>query len=296
MYSDKHSLKIALLKLAERPGIFIGKNRFDYLQVFYSGWDYPNWDNPSNDKFSWMSDYDIQRWLFLRESASIAHAATVTGWSLLQRCYGNRQLALNHFKTMLEEIELSDGKEYRLDDTVAWHIYQIYSLYHWNSGDRGRTFNAEVSSEYYPASDNIRKIIGKVQNSYDSIIPHVTRMIMEPYNDLWVYLHYERYFLQVRFLYHSKDRGWVDNTSLTAQEDYYRDLTILHAYVSLLQKEEHPNHNITLHSHNGMTEIEVSEIKDVWYDILNEDFDISASDDAPLCKSYYEWKKSVGNS
>ena len=278
MNIDREALKENLIKVSERPALYIGESRLDYLERFYYGWGHLD----TEKIYPWNADFDIQRWLFINESASIAHAATINGWLLLKRCYGNRQYALNQFRRLLDEIPFSACDEYELKDTVACQIYQIYAHYHWNSGN-------------YPVDAGIKGIIGKEEKDYESIIPLVSRMISEKYNKLWVYLHYEHYFLQVRFLYFSEESGWVDNAELIYKANYYYDLLILHGYASIIQNERHKNHIITIYSEKGKINMAEKETDDDWHSIFNADADISTCDKSPFIKTYTEWKSSIIN-
>jgi hypothetical protein len=297
MNDEKQLLKERLLHLTERPAMYVGKKRFDYLLLLYYGWSM----FPPSSAYKWMADYDIQKWLFLEEAVSIRGAASLNGWSLMQRCYGNRQEAITQFKNMLEQIDLSSEAEYHIPDTVSWHIYQIYSTYKWNNDQTTLTKVVpfmhinRISNIYYPLSTTIKNIIGKVKHSYNSIIPLVTRMISEPYSDVLVYLHYEHYFLCVRFLYCSENGDWIDSTALSYKPDYYNNMVILHAYAALIQKERHRNHIVTLHYQNisNVVKIRYEQITDVWYGIFNDDVDITACDERPMSKSYAEWKQKM---
>jgi len=293
MNIDKQLLKETLIKLTKYPTMYIGKNRFDYIQHFYQGWHMFH----SALIYNWMSSYDIQKWLFLKESVSI-QTTSLNGWILMQRCYGNRQEAIDQFREMVEQIDLSNGDEYHVADTVAWHIYQIYSVCKWNR-DRtdwaksiGFMYNSEASAYYYPLNDRIKSIIGVIEHTYDSILPLVARMINEPFSELWLYLHYERYFLCARFLYRSTGGAWNESTVLSCQADYYNDLVILHAYAALVREEQHSNHIITLHYNNGTIAIDSVKTTDDWCDIFNNDADVSVCNINPFSKSYLEWKKS----
>jgi hypothetical protein len=115
----------------------------------------------------------------------------------MQRCYGNGQNAINQFGSMLGEIELNNANDYSIADTVSSHIRQIYSLYKWGNDHHETKFNSKVSADYYPVNNIIKDTISKVIYSYESILPIITRIIRKQYNDLWVYLHYEKYFLCV---------------------------------------------------------------------------------------------------
>lgn len=140
---------------------------------------------------------------------------------------------------------------------------------------------------------SIRDIIGEVTPTYESIIPFAKRMIPEPTDEFQIYIHYEHYFLQVRFLYHSQSHDWIENISLRDGKQYYYDLVILHAYCALIQKEEHKNHIIILNIRQGNIETEVNEADDIWDRILNKNEDISSCDLKPFQNSYMDWRETV---
>lgn len=239
--------------------------------------------------FQWYCDYDMQKWLFMQESASIAHAASINGWSLFKRCYGIDQNAVEMFQKMVEQIPYTSVLEADWGDTVASHIYQIYSLYHWKSSTKGE-FKTKISEYYHPVNQSIRDIIGEVDVAYESIVPLVKRMILELTEDIRIYIHYESYFLQVRFLYYSQNK-WIENIALRDGQQYYYNLIILHAYCALVQKKEHKNHTVTLTIKQGNIESEVHEVEDIWYNIFNKDQDISSCNLNPFQSSYMEWRK-----
>jgi len=300
MLADKYSIKEILMLLANRPGMYVGKNRFDYILCFIDGATIgPQLFFPQSQNvykyYNWQFDYDVQKWLFLNESASLNRAVTLHGWSLMQRCYGNRQKTFEQFKRMLDEIPFSNGEKYDLADTVSWYINQIYSIYKYdNIHDILPPSHNKVSSSYYPVSSTIKDIIGEVQYNYESIISLVERMFNVPCKNLQIYLHYERYFLCVRFLFCSEKGEWIENTALTHLDNYYNNLVILHSYSLLIQKEEHSNHIITISSIDGKIKVNCEEIEDIWYGIINNDIDISMCDKNPFCRSYSKWKEKAG--
>lgn len=283
----REEFKRKMTQFAKRPGMYVGKNRLDYIQCFCNGWFYA-----MPDMFQWYSDYDMQRWLFMQESVSIAHAASINGWSLFERCYGIGQNAVEMFQEMIKHIPYSSVLEADWGDTVSSHINQIYSLYHWKSS-RCSDCKTAISKYYHPVHQSIRDIIGEVTSNYESIIPFVRRMIPEPTDEFQIYIHYERYFLQVRFLYYSPTHGWIENTSLRDGKQYYFDLVILHAYCALVQKEEHKNHIIMLNIRQGNIETEVNEVDDIWYRIFNKNEDISSCNLNPFQNSYMVWRETV---
>jgi hypothetical protein len=138
----------------------------------------------------------------------------------------------------------------------------------------------------------IRKAMDSLSTEYESLLQFATRIISEPYEDLWLYVHYERYFLQVRFLYYSEANGWVDSTSLSG-DAYYQDLIMLHACAALMQKDEHQSSIITIHSTQGSVTYSFNEADDKWNDVYNLSDDISLSDRDSFCKTYNEWKNKI---
>ena len=278
---SKESLREALIKLAERPGLYVGTDRFDYLDNFSAGW------GLVTPEYPWNADYEIQEWIFLKESVSIANAASLHGRSLISRCYGNRIEAINKFKMLLEEVEFSSNDAKKEINTVSAQIFGLKSCFEsaFEEDDYICPFANLAPATLKQAS---KKLVGKVQNTYESIIPIIVRMINESHDDLWVYLHYETYFLSVRFLYRTIKGEWQENTVLSNREDYFQNLLILHAYASFVQKKEHTNHIITLRHNQGVTMVDCKETVDAtWHDILN------AHNEKPLYKSYAEWKEDI---
>ena len=297
MSTPKQSFKEGLRLIARRPGMYVGGNRLDYFIRFFEGarlgftlFLHEPTNNTRFCMYNWEFNYDIQKWLLLNESVSIQHAASLNAWQLMQRYYGVKQLGLEKLRVIVEEIEFSDGSEYSLEDTVSKHIYQIYRQYKYEIAyDFRESYNPKVSADYYPVSDKIKSIIGEVKCDYESLIPIITRMINEPYDDLLVYLHYDYYFMCVRFLYRTGKGDWVEFTNLSNQQDYYSNLVILHAYAALIQKEEHKNHIITIRKTNDEVIIESEEAGEMWSEI---DGDVCVVDENSFAASYSRWLES----
>ena len=153
-------------------------------------------------------------------------------------------------------------------------------------------FNYVASPVLEKIENTVSKLVDKPERTYESIIPIISRMIPESFDDLWVYLHYERYFLCIRFLYHNEKADWVENTDLSYRDDYFHNLLVLHAYATFVQKEERPSHILTLRHHKNMTTIIEELVTDVWFDILNKpDANTSAYDENPFYISYSKWTK-----
>jgi len=278
---SKESLREALITLTERPGIFIGTDRLDYLEHFSAGW------GLVTPEYPWNADCEIQEWVFLRESVSIANAPSIHGRSLLSRCYGNRIEAINQLKTLLEEVEFSSSADKRYNCTVSQQIFCISALF--ESMFEENEYICPFAG-WTPATlkQTVNDLVSEVQNTYDSIVPIISRMINEPHDDLWVYLHYETCFLSVRFLYRTKKGEWKENTDLLDKEYYFQYLLTLHAYAAFVQKEEHKNHIVTLRYNQGFTTVDCMETADVMsHDVL------CTHDKKPLCTSYAEWKEAI---
>lgn len=217
-----------------------------------------------------------------KESVSIAHAATLNSWSLMMRCYGYEKKACEQFRLFLEETSFTDHNK-GAEQTVAHQIYQLYSYFHWNK---------ETDKAFYPLIQEIKNRNGNSKYSYEKIVSFVNNMIEEQHDDLWVYLHYENYFQQVRFLYHTESKGWIDNTELVHHKDYYKNLIILHAYVALAQQENHSHHIITIHFKNNKSYVDTTEIVDDWNEIFNHGADKSMRNKNPMNYLFSKW---VGN-
>lgn len=268
--------------IATRPGMFVGDNRLDYIEIYLNGF-YAYKKSILKDKLHLPIDYELEKWLFFKESVIIAHAATLNGWSLMMRCYGYEKKACEQFRVFLEETAfIHYNKSNEL--TVAQQIFEIYSYFHWNK---------EIDKDFYPLIQEIRNMIGKSKYSYEKIVSFVSKIISEPHDDLWIYLHYENYFQQVRFLYHTESKGWIDNTDLVSCKKYYQNLIILHAYVTLVQKEKHSNHVITIHCKNNKIFVDTMEIVDYWNEVFNHGADKSMRNENPLNYLFSKWAGNI---
>jgi len=270
----KESLREALLKLTERPGVFVGTDRLDYLENFSAGW------GMVAPAYPWAADREMQEWIFLRESVSM-NSGSMHGRSLIPRCYGNRMEAITQYRKMLEEVAFSKREDQKRVATISNLIIGINSSFE----EDGYDFFAG----WAPAAirQAAKAFVGEVQRSYESIIPLVSRMIGESFDDLWIYLHFDGCFVCVKFLYHTEGDDWKEHTALAGGESYFQNLLILHGYVTFVQKEEHCRHIITLRHRQGITTVDCKETEDIWHDIS------SYYENKPLCQSYAEWKEGI---
>ena len=168
---SKESLRAALIKLTERPGLYVGTDRLDYLEHFSAGWDLVT------PAYPWDADYEMQEWIFLRESVSIAGAATIHGRSLIPRCYGNRMQAIDQYRNLLKEVAFRSYEEDRPAPAVSQQIVGITSSFE----EEGYDFFAGWAPTAHRRA--AKELVGEAQHSYESIIPMISHMIGEPYDD-----------------------------------------------------------------------------------------------------------------
>lgn len=314
-----------LKQLVKRPGMYVGANRLDLLRSFLDGfYAYKRLNEPSLHMPP--VDYELQRWLLMKESASIAHAASINAWDLLMRCYGNGKEACEAFRLFFEELgEASwepwkNGRTGGVGDTAAMHIWQIYSHYHWGSDGQEEEFSRETRGDYYPLKQELKTIFDPAELSYEGLVSFAERMIPEPHGDIRICVQYESYFQQIRFLYETEQGEWKDQNALSgrasgkaynnetydvkayddemcdveAYDAYYKDLVILHAAAALARREEHSHHRLSIHRLKDRTYIECEAFEDVWYAIYNCGADKSAgSCHNPLNMQFSRWKESV---
>jgi len=280
---SKELLREALINVAKRPSLYVGTERLDYLEKFFTGW------RLVATPYPWADDNEIQEWIFLKESVSIARAASLHGRSLISLCYGNRAEAITQFRTMLEEVKFRCYDDMNGEHTVSTQIYGVKSLF--ESIFEGEDYFFPHTGKSLEALKlDANKLVGEVKKTYESIIPIISRIVNEPHDDLWVYVHYETYFLSVRFLYRTDKGEWKENTTLFDSKNYFSNLLILHAYVAFVQKKEHENHVVTLRHYKGFTTVDYKEVVGVgvtWHEIS------SARHKKTFCKLYEKWKEEI---
>jgi len=274
------NLKEEFKKVLKCPELYTGKNRFDYLIIFLRAYFDCNWN----------SDYDIQKWLLINESIILPHSVTLTGWVLLQMYFGNRDVAIEKFRKSVDDISFTSNE---IDVYIpSLLIYDIYSYYKYPTLRKNKGFIYEKSIFNLRAVEIINNYKG-FKKSYENIIQIVERMIKDNYDDLHIFIHYQTYFFQIRFIYLKEGKEWVDVVDLKNQDNYYFDLIILHAYAELLQKENHKSNIVSIHLKNNEIKINIKKTKDIWRDIFNNDSDISFADKNTLNMQYLNWKNEI---
>lgn len=295
MDDNNNTLHNLIKLIAKRPAAFVGKGRLDYIDNFISGL-YMYRSQFTDNKMLWNFNDNMQKWLFLKESASIAGRASINGWSLIKRCYGNDYEACKKFNDYVAEVPFDECESpFRYNKVISAKTYGISNRLNkfyeeYENGDS----NTNLVDNEYLNEELLKQLYISPNKSYESIIPYVQKMIPEAYDDLWIYIKYERYFLQVRFIYFSKDKGWVESTSLVDQEDYYLRLIFLHGYAEFIKPDRKLSQIVSIHYINkNLTEIQITKVEDVWFKIFNQSADISMCNKIALAKSYLDWKNSI---
>ena len=275
---SRESLREALIKTTERPGFFVGTDRLDYLENFWAGWAFA-----ASAIYPWDCDSEIQEWIFLRESVSI-NSASMHGRALVPYCYGNRAEAISQYKNLLENVAFRSREEKRPANTVAGQIIGISSSFE----EEGYNFFAHWASD--ETKQLTKALVGEVKQDYESIIPMISHMIDESYDDLWVYLHLEDCFVCVKFLYRTEQGDWKENVALADKENYFQSLLTLHAravFVQQMSKEECLDQIITLRHHQKRIIVERKKIDNARNSTCNH------YENKPFCETYMKWKNAI---
>jgi len=271
---SRESLREALIKTTERLGVFVGTDRLDYLENLWSGW------GLVAPIYPWDCDYEIQEWIFLRESVSI-NSGSIHGRYLVPRCYGNNIEAINQYRNLLKSVAFCSMEEKRPGNAISNQLIGISSSFEEDGYD---FFAHQAPAEIKQFA---KALVSEAKPNYESIIPIIRYMIGENYDDLWVYLHLEACFLCVKFLYHTEQGGWKENVVLVGKENYLQCLLTLHARIVFVQKnlgEGCLNQIITLRHHQGHITVVCKRADNVWDSICDY------YENRPFCETYAEWK------
>ena len=281
-----------------RPGMYVGANRLDYMFRFLDGFHWSKVIIP-NDKAFLDLGPGLERWLLLKESISIGTSTACSQW-LMERYYGMGNYGCEKLKSYFEESRDGSKEIVNADDRVRTHIYLIYIYYRSQGEDYLNDFmlkhfqlDKNFNKNYYPLSQRIIDKIGEIEFTYENIVNYIKKMITDSYEDLWVYLCYDDCIIQVRFLYHAPVKGWVDNIDFVASEDDYDNLVILHALATIARKREHRNHIIITHCRNDEVDIKVVEVDNYSEEEMIRENETEVQDAKSLYKVYENWKENI---
>ena len=192
-----------LLKIMERPGMYFGTTRFDYMMCFLDGYDFHVQEH--HPKGFMRERRELEHWLLHSHSAAVCGCSFV-GWSLFYRCFGCGPEAFDAYRAFLETSLPQDG------DDVWYELFKYKSAHEipYCIGNKPGQ-NQQMAQTVL---DNITEFLHRSEIAYDQ---------------LKIYVRRDTCFLQIRFLYHNAT-GWTDDTALIAKPENHDLLIAIHAY------------------------------------------------------------------
>lgn len=272
----KELLRESLIKTVQCPGMFVGTGRLDYLENFWAGWFFG-----AKDVYPWDCDREIQEWIFLKESVSL-NSLSMHGRFLIPCFYGNEMEAIEQYEKLLKEVAFSSKEERKVSPISACLMGMSASF-------EEEYYNAFCACAPTKLREFAKKLVGKAEENYESLIPIINYMIGEPYDDLWVYLHLEGCVVCVKFLYYCQEKAWQENTVLLDKKEYFQCLLTLHARAAFVQEMEEKQEGqiITLRHYQGHITVKRKKTHNKWDDIS------CYYENKPICESYKEWKTDI---
>lgn len=199
-----------------RPGMYVGKNRLDLVQIYLDGW-------CAHQKPLWNLSYDLKRWLFLTESA--VGSGSLGAWNPLYEMYGTTDLAIEKFREFLAINVPTSLFTHGRWDTVTDHMAPIWADALHPEGPI-KTLLPYLDFHYDEEMT--------VEAMHTEIIRQVERIIGEPSERIKIFIHTGRAVQQLRFFF-DKGQGWEDGLSLKDLPDYYEKLVVLHGYIKRME-------------------------------------------------------------
>jgi len=198
----------------DKPGLYFGVMRFDYLIVFMHGIDYARYEGilhkeipKRSNTFSY--DASLQYWLLHTQSAAL-NSGAMHALELFYRCFGTKSTAFNKYREFLGAVIPHPMTTV----CVELHAYENeHDLVRFDRFDNPHTeHDTRVSQLFY---DSIKEMIRDA--GYEC-------------NEIQVFVRREMLFVQTRFIFHTHE-GWVDDTELIAKAEYHDKLISMHALV-----------------------------------------------------------------
>lgn len=244
--SDVETAKEFLEVVLKRPGMYVGCERLDYIQIYLYGW-------LDGRKMSCNLDYDMQYWLFMKYSASI-DAGNIVGWSLFYRCFGLEKYGIERFKEFIKECSFAKVNEGLRKDRVAGQLGDI-NRYYMFDGQLPAVLN----------EDEIDKNIdfNNTTTSLQELVRLVNYIVPNEYEKMYIFINHEACFLQVRIYYYVLGEGWIDGVTLATQSDYYRKLLMIHGCVNQFRHNISEQGIITIKVIGEHIELEVEEAEEI---------------------------------
>lgn len=201
-----------LQMILRRPGMYVGTNRMDYIKIFFDGW-------RTNQKSMWNIEYDLQKWLFIRES--ISYTGNINAISLFFEYFGLKDDAIQKFREFMEETEVTSCMSLV---SLASITDQLSSLSSFSKDVPKKDFGLDQYLDYKNKSGNI------AQKKEKEILRQIKRLLPKEEKRIRIYINCRSVFLQVRFFF-EQDGSWIDGTTLQDEHDYLKKLIVLHSYI-----------------------------------------------------------------
>jgi len=198
-----------LLKVMERPAMYFGATRFDYMQHFLSGYDFVRWENNVNSGPSYQLEWWLLEYWLLHTQSATFHGS-LNGFSLFTRCFGCGQEAFDAYRVFLNT---SFPEKV---DSICSELY-------------GHKYGGERNIVRYDWEDDVPA--DHYQKLAQAVLDHINEIIRRAdliYDQLRVYVCRDSYFVQVRFMLRGES-GWTDDSELIANPENHDLLVAIHA-------------------------------------------------------------------
>lgn len=275
-------IKTFFKNASKRPAMYTGEESVKSLETYYNGIIYGlNEYEKRSPCFApyWDSNGDIQRYMFLNEGISILHAASINGWSVFYRYFGNSyKYSIEEFAKLMDNVPFSVYNEN--DNNISEKIYGGYCFYKYED-------KKNVSSDDIKKSRLNKRTLESEKMFFNEIVNIAGRLIANKSKELICYIHIENLFLQTRFFYIDENDKYVDFVSLKENRNYEENLIFLHSYISSMDIE---NLELTIIKKNGNVRVYKKKIKKIDYKKMRGDFTKFKENDL-LVNRFNNWKR-----
>ena len=196
-----------LESIMQRPEIYVGSDRFDYVDQLYGGYCLGR-----GMSIDYMPSFELQHWLLHTQSASLH--GSISGRTLFYRCFGYRRQAFNQYREFLSmpipHYLGNNNVQPGIDEELRrYEDSHKIVRYVWEDD----TSSAHQNELAHAVIINIKSIISKAGVDYD---------------DVKIYIRKERLFCQVRFAYHCSE-GWIADDKIIQMMEAHEHLIAIHA-------------------------------------------------------------------
>ncbi|MCL2082472.1 MAG: hypothetical protein FWH04_04450 [Oscillospiraceae bacterium] len=191
-----------------RPGMFVGKIRFDYVEHFFAGYHtgrgdgFESWFLPGNQ---------LEYWLL--HTQSVALDGSLGGEGLFYRYFGLEETSFKKYREFLNAPISEDSKSVNIElsdyDKNSKEIHYRDTFY--EEGEDVPPDNSLILAQGTVAA--IKKMIDRADLTYEK---------------LKIYIRRESSFNQIRFMLYGKN-GWSDDREIIAIPENHELLIEMHA-------------------------------------------------------------------